>query len=541
MRRVLLPVIGGMLGARPATAAAQARIDDATSVRVAVNDETERYLRALEVRGLTKLEPWSIRAFSPIQLQRLVATDSAHPWRGRLAPSPLTAPGPGVRWELLAPETRLVFNSRFPYGFNDGAVWAGRGLTTAVQGGIGLRYGVLTAVVEPIVFRAENGDFPLAANGRSGRLVFADPRYAGTIDLPQRFGDGAYQRFDPGQSTIRVDYRGAALGISTANQHWGPAIAHPLLLGNNAAGYAHLFVGTSRPVGVGIGSVHGRLVWGRLEQSAYGVLEGRQSRRFSAGAVGVFQPRGAPGLEIGAARFFHILWPEGGPELGDFLLPLSGLTEVARARETGGSGIEPDNQLASVFLRWAFPASGFEMYAEYARDDRNYDARDLIVEPDHDAGYLLGFQKVWRNSPTTLTALRAELLDTRITHLQLSRAEAPFYVHGSALQGHTQRGQVLGSAGAFGGGAALVAFDRWTPRGRWTVSWTRLMRGERFGTSNLPQPLEADVAHALGVEALWLRRGLDLTAGLTGVHEYNRDFAGDASNVNLTFGARAHW
>lgn len=533
--------------ALPARGAAQARIDRQTSVRVAVNDDVERYLRVLQVAGLAAYEPWTVRGFSPVQVRHLVGGDTrhpmaAHPWRARLAPSPVVEPGPGLATDVLAPEARVYYNTRFPFGYNDGAVWAGRGLTSAVQFGGALRAGLLTAAIEPVVFRAENTGFPLVPNGQTGRLAFADVR--GTaIDLPQRFGDGAYQRVDLGQSVVRVDAFGLALGVSTANQHWGPALENPILLGNNAAGYEHLFAGTSRPVDVKIGTVHGRFVWGRLDQSDFAVLEGRTAKRFTSGIVGAFTPRGAPGLEIGAGRFFHQLWPEGGPTVGDFFRPLGAFTQTGRARQVGDSGIEADNQLASVWFRWVFTGSGFEAYAEYGRDDRNFDSRDLMVEPDHDAAYLIGFQKVWRRRENAvLTVLRGEVLNSRITHIQLVRPEAPFYVHGSAIQGHTQLGQVLGSVGGYGGGASVIAVDRYTPQGRWTVSWSRIMRGEQpVPPTNVPMARGADVAHALGLNALLLRGSVDLTAGLTGVYEYNRDFAGDSFNANLALGARAHW
>ena len=54
----------------------------------------------------------------------------------------------------------------------------------------------------------------------------------------------AYTRLDPGQSTIRLDFPAVTLGASTANQQWGPGSTHPLLLGNNAPGFTHLFLGT---------------------------------------------------------------------------------------------------------------------------------------------------------------------------------------------------------------------------------------------------------------------------------------------------------
>lgn len=71
---------------------------------------------------------------------------------------------------------------------SDGAVWAGRGLTTAVDAGVSYRRGA-------------------------------------------RFGDGANTRLDPGQSSIRVDTRGVAMRLTTANETWGPSSEHRLILG----------------------------------------------------------------------------------------------------------------------------------------------------------------------------------------------------------------------------------------------------------------------------------------------------------------------
>ena len=85
-------------------------------------------------------------------------------------------------------------------------------------------------------------DFPLLANGQSGDAAFGDGLYATVVDRPQRFGDGAYARVDAGQSQVRLDLLGAAVGFSNAHEWWGPAQRYPFLLGTNAAGFPHVFV-----------------------------------------------------------------------------------------------------------------------------------------------------------------------------------------------------------------------------------------------------------------------------------------------------------
>jgi len=273
--------------------------------------ELENYLRALQLAGQVPVYPWSVRAFSPREIDSLVPRVSAHPWARRydLASSPARR---GLRVDLVRPRVTLIENTRFPYGRNDGPVWAGRGLTTVVQAGVALRYGRFSATIAPLVFRAENASFPLMPNGETGRLVYADGMSPETIDRPQRFGPGPHTVLDPGQSTIRVDLGKITAGISTANQIWGPADQSPLILSNNAAGFPNVFFATTRPVDVWIARVHGRLVYADLRQSAYSSLAGQSSGRFAPGLVAVVEPRGTYGLELGLARFFHRDWPAGG-------------------------------------------------------------------------------------------------------------------------------------------------------------------------------------------------------------------------------------
>jgi hypothetical protein len=394
-------------------------------------------------------------------------------------------------------------------------------------------------VVAPELFVARNSPFDMMPTGQTGNLAFADGRYPSAIDQPQRFGDLSYAKVDPGQSTLRVDLFGVGLGFSTANQYWGPAKDHPIILGNNAAGFPHAFVGTTRPVNVWLGRLHGRVMWGQLSQSEYSPMGDSGRRRFASGIAMVLTPRGASGLELGLARFFHTPWPDGGLTNADFGKPFESLLKVSLERQQGPGGDDPtDNQLASVFMRWVFPANGIEIYGEYGREDHNWDRRELFLEPDHDAAYLLGFQKAWRRS-SRLFAVRGEVLNSRISHLQQAAPQAPWYVHGTNRQGHTHLGQVLGSAGGFGGGAAVLAADRYEPNGRWTIRWGRLMRGElRVPPSLLPDYDRADVMHTLGVERLLFLSRFDVTAGVTGVWNLNRDFAQDVFSLNTVLSAR---
>ena len=189
-----------------------------------------------------------------------------------------------------------------------------------------------------------------------------------------------------------------------------------------------------------------------------------------------------------------------------------------------------------------FPRSGVEVYGEYGREDYNIDLRDFIEEPDHIGGYTIGFRKIFRRPGGRLLAVRTEIQNTQIGILDLGRGQTPFYIHGGTpSQGHTYRGQLLGSDAGFGGAGAMLALDTYHARGRWTAWWSRVLRQDQasFVTTGVINPHALDVMHSLGASALWFRGRYDISAALTAVYELNRNFGGDVFNLNLMVGVRA--
>jgi hypothetical protein len=494
--------------------------------------ELEDYLRVLQVAGRVPLYPWSVRAFSPAEVGRLVRNAGPHPWDARFgAPA---AESDSLRYHLLRPALTSYYNSSFPFGGNDGPVWQGRGLTVAASAGIAAHYGPVSLVLAPQVFWAQNTSFTLRANGLSEGHRFEDGASPGEIDLPQRFGDGSYARLDPGQSTLRLDTHGVAIGASTANEYWGPATRMPIILGNNAAGFPHLFVGTAKPVTVGIGRLHGRVLWGRLGQSEYSPMPADSAVRFATGFNLVFTPRGAPGLELGAARFFHVIWDDEGLSSTDILRPFGAVLKANSADPDDQNARERAvNQLASVYFRWVLPRSGFEFNGEYGREDANWDLRDLLLEPDHSGAYMLGLRKVWGDSTAEhLTSMRVELLNAEASRLAQIRPQGSFYRHVYLRQGHTQLGQVLGSYNGFGGGGAQLAVDRYGPGGRWTVFATRDVRDSQALIRNPTE--KRDVQLSVGGEIVRFLGPAALTAGAELISEQFRDLRRGAHNLNAS-------
>ena len=509
----------------------------------AVQDEVfagsalEEYLRMLQTIGSVQRYPWSVRSFSPAEVERF-APSGAHPWRGRYAFGRDSTLRSSIR--MLRPAGRILYNSAVPYGYNDGAVWAGRGVTAAIRVGFSARHGAFSMVVAPEMIGVENRDFAIVDRAVSGDARFADPVYPTMIDLPQRIGEEPYTRLSPGESTLRAELGPLALAASTANQQWGPAWDQPLLLGSNAAGFPHLYLSTSRPLDAFVGDLHGRIVWGVLSQSRYAPEEILTERRFMSGLVMVLQPRGLNGLEIGGSRFFHDSWPQGGPGLDEFLWPLQAFLKE-RLPETNPDRNDADNQLASVFARWVLPRGGAEFYGEYAREDHSWNLRDLALEPDHNSAFLVGMSKAWQMSQERIVSLRAEHLDAQMTHLDQVRPQAPLYVHSQQRQGHTHLGQILGASSGYGGGHTRVAVDVYHPRGKWGGGVTRSQRRVPLTVESMTRGPgeEADVMYAAEVTGTFFLGRFDLDAAISPVYEFNRNLEGDVFNLNARLGVRA--
>ena len=504
--------------------------------------ELEGYLRALQNRGRIGPHPWSVRAFSPGEVRTLALADSLHPWGERY---PLRPPAGRVEAGFLRPRAELLYNSGFPHGGNDGPLWAGRGLTSSVRLGAFARWGPLSLVLAPTAFRAENRSFALARAGSGDPGVYLSPLAPGSIDLPQRFGPDPYARVDPGNSTLRLDVSGLSLGVSTAAQQWGPMGLHPLVLGPNAGGFPHLFLGTSRPLNLWIGKLHGRFAAGRLEQSPWSPVSRGEPRRLMTGFVATFTPRGVSGLEVGATRFFHNRWPADGVELDDLWQPFEAFFKRSIPDADTRAA---ENQLASLFVRWNVPGAGFEIFGEFVREDHATDLRVLVMEPDDLSGYALGVRRVWgwtEASGPRLHVLRAEVLSTISSHRARIGSRGgefsgfPLYVHTGVNQGHTHRGQLLASPAGAAGTALTVGVDHYHPRGRWTVELDRTVERDRTTGRVEPGAADADVRYTFRGEALRFTGPLELSVGVAGVYNLNRYLQDDAFNLNLRLGATA--
>ncbi|HJP59152.1 MAG TPA: capsule assembly Wzi family protein, partial [Gemmatimonadaceae bacterium] len=284
-----------------------------------------------------------------------------------------------------------AFNSAYPEDRNNGALWSGRGTAAAVEGGVLIKAGRLSLGAIPTLAYQQNRAYEMLPPAVARNSIYSSGLYVG-LDLPQRFGARASSKIDLGQSFARIDIWRLGLGASHENIWWGPGISNAILFTNTAPGFPHLFLNIRKPLNVGIGKLTGEAIWGRLSESAYFDTVEANDHRLIVGALVALEPGWVPGLFLGIGRSFVMPWDSvDARNLFPFGQPFWKKNVVSPDNPRGSN----DDQRVSLMARYVLPASGFEVYGEWAREDHSWDAADFIQEPEHSSGHVFGFQKLF--------------------------------------------------------------------------------------------------------------------------------------------------
>ena len=445
---------------------------------------------------------------------------------GERAPHPskiATAPLPErVEAQPLPFTWRTYLETGYPDDRNDGALWRGRGISTEATGGVRLRWKWFSAAAAPVVAWQQNRDFARPDNTQPGYSPFANPFNNGQIDLPLRFGPSDFWTFDPGQSYARVDIFNVGLGFSTENLWWGPGIRNSIIMSNSAPGMPHLFLGTSKPQDIYIGWLEAQLVWGWPSQSKWFYADGRSDDRLFTSLTVGYEPKWVPGLFVGVARVFLDVIPPGG-------LPFSYYFGRQFPFGTGTNGTE--NQLASLFARWVFPEAGLEIYGEWGKDDYWGNFKDLVTQPEHDAAYMAGFQKIFSIGSNWLR-LHAELTNTlsKPTAIEPAGRGTPiFYTHSPEIQGYTVGGQMLGAGIGPQANTQFLALDYFHERGRIGAWFERVLRNGSYFWRNVGNLEGEDAEVIAGLRGVWSWKEIDVDASAAYAYRYNMNFLDETS------------
>lgn len=386
-----------------------------------------------------------------------------------VAPAPARAKlGPLT---LVPPALELIWNSEIPFTFNDGPLWAGRGLNGWVAGGVSgatdTRHGSVRLVVAPLLAFSQNLPFPIFPGTAPDRSFYSSPFHGpgNSADLPLRFGDRHLLRIDPGASEIAFERRNARARLTAANDWWGPGVRNALVMSSHAAGVPRIEVSTIRPIPTRAGAVTIKAIAGALTESNFFDRQPNDYRSLS-GAIVTLRPAFDSNFTVGLSRVVYAVIES--PLIGPLAHSLDVLTRweyIGGPGDTTASGSprQRADQIAALFARWVFPEAGLEAYAEWARMDLPKSPGELLVAPHHSGGYTIGLQYA---VPRGANVLR---LQTEFTYVEQSRVfrDRPshdFYAGRASSQGYTQRGQAIGAAIGPGGSSQWLALDHFAPR-----------------------------------------------------------------------------
>jgi hypothetical protein len=386
---------------------------------------------------------------------------------------------------IYEPFIKNTYNTKFPYGENNGAAWYGRGLTTEFQGGGFLTSDYVTLTFRPHLIYSENQDFRVprfVPRDQDGNVLYGHKELGFGIDEPFRFGPDSYTDFNLGQTSARIHYKNIEAGLSNETLWWGPGVRYALILSNNAPGLKHVFLGTRGPISIplGIGKFEFKLIGAWPEDSQYfRTTEETNRQRFMSGFNFNFSPSVAPNLHLGFTRAVHSYVPEGGLGASDFW-GAANFFERQTPQSAGGTGNDEKNSLVSVYLRWVFPESHAEIYGEYFREDSFESSRDLFLEPDHDRAYTLGFQKIIESNWIDFFKVNLELNSLLPNRTDEVKRQTYYYTHGQIRQGHTNGGQILGAAIGPGSESQFLSVDGFFSRGKLGIILQRVVDNNYF-------------------------------------------------------------
>ncbi|MFY0627132.1 MAG: hypothetical protein JXR07_12605 [Reichenbachiella sp.] len=451
------------------------------------------YYKVLQLQNNDLVDPINFRP-SIITQYRIDSSLTWDIWENRFPIFQEEKEGLNFFWNY--PSMTISFDSKYPRGYNDGAIWSGKGLMTSLTGGVYGNIGILHFAFNPIYSYAQNNHFEIPSHNFN-KSEYSYP-FENDIDWVQRYGDQAYHNFNLGQSELRLIYKKTTIGISTENMVWGPAQFNPILMSNNAAGIPRIDLGSSEPIKTKIGNIEFRAFWGVIKESNFFEKFEEKHERYWTGFTFGYQPSFIPGLSLGINRTMykdHTLFPM---EAKDIFWAFR-----INPEDDPGSVNDFYDQMVSGTLRWTFIEVGFETYVELAKNDFNDGLLDHLLEPDHSRSYTIGFIKTLNLKSGNILKLNYE--HTTLGKSRFSRSTPPIYVHYVAKQGYTHEGQIIGSDIGPGSNSDYVSVNWYSPSGMIGFVSSRIRFNDDYYESNYESSDffdQQDVEYNLTISAL---------------------------------------
>ena len=406
---------------------------------------------------------------------------------------------PEIKLLPISIGSQLGTGNPYPEG---GKFLQSKGYQQFISAGIYGNFGALSIQFQPEFIFAKNKTHNLGISKANG------------IEYVEIFGQGAYSKFLPGQSSIRLNYGAFSIGASTENIWWGPGQYNSLLFSNNAFGFKHFTLNTRKPAKTFIGSFEGQLILGKLENFAPFVRDGKEDWRYVNGVSFSYQPKWFQGLFFGASRVFQQYSSFNNRTLGYYFPIFEGFQKInlIDPNSPDFNSTEYDNRLQSQqltgFARLVIPKAKTELYFEYGRRDHAVDWREFLLNPEHARAYLVGFKKLITLPNESFFQINGEILQQQESINFLARygvfGGLSWSSHGIE-QGFTHQGEMLGPG--VGPSSNVQTLETAWVKGvkKLGIRWERLNRHQDIYTRvfNNPSEIERWVDYSARLLADW--------------------------------------
>ena len=334
--------------------------------------------------------------------------------------------------ELLPFQRTAQFNSEIGYGGNDGGMIPAKGMQWVVSGGFKATWGNFILQIKPEYITAQNTPFEIFPTEHYPAFWKQYYRWLNTIDHPEHFGTDSYRIFLVGQSSIKYKYKNIEFGLSNENMWWGPGRFNALMMSNNAAGFKHFTLNTTKPIITKWGNFEAQAIAGKLDPS--NILPPDHYRydngsllykpkpidsRYINGMIVSWQPKWTPHFFVGFTTV--------------------GYGYAGKAKATMGS----------LFARYLMPKDNAELYFEFGRNDKTPTPINIANENGYPRAYVAGVRKlvpILDRRKQKFIELAAEFTQLQLPNADLTFQGKSWYTSDIAQHGYTNQGQILGAA-----------------------------------------------------------------------------------------------
>lgn len=386
------------------------------------------------------------------------------------------------------------YNSKTPYGNNDGIMSSAKGYQNIVTGGVYFDLKWLKINLRPSLFYSN-----------LSRPEFRDNMIVKSI-----------QNVNFGQSYIGFFVNKFSLSYSNENMWWGPGYSSSLLMSNNAPGFKHLTLKNHLPLNIFFGNLYFQLTNGNLESDTSLGFENynfnkqnyTKKSRYINGLSIQFQPFFLKNVYFGINRIFQT----SNDKKYILDIPINYLSVFnGFFKNRNNDDFSIVDQLLSVNSKLYFPKDKAELYFEFGYNDSKLNPRDFVLDISHSSSAIFGFRKIIELKQFEFIDYGFEILRMAQTPSALHRAAGNWYTHSQIIEGFTNLNQIIGVGSSLGNNNEKFFIS-------WNNGWNKL--GYVFQHTN-NNPMESNIGEVANLKLqkiLWS----DFSHGISSKFKYKK-------------------